>query len=683
MQGAGQWVVVLLAVSGAVRGASAQAWRRGASPDDDPHSVLGIARGATEKEVKAAWKRYARTHHPDRAGGDEAAFIRGSKAYAQLTAPEKQKHSPHGHPFRRQGQQHGGDPFAQWFEQQRRFQQEQFARQRAYLDDFRDQFLSNRQLARLKSGADPRPHLVLFMHTRAHLPREQWDGLTAGLAEAGVVCGVVDPARNGVAPLEDHGVTEAGLRGYFSGRVLVGPALSQHWLKLGHLQRFVLEWLSGGRLLGGAHSAAGFSAALFGVAHRRTVSLNTPPEALAWLQRPADAATAAEGRGLRVLLLLEAEPTEVPRHAAMLFAAAQHHGVAEFAILSASDAVLTAGLCRQHSVASLPAAVVYTAGSALAGGTGGRPSGVKHKATLHARLQRLTAMLDSTPANPEEVRGGSGVSEAWWAAREVAARWGSWGLVAARQNGPLTVLLGMFVVGSLCLQLDALWQWVRPAEPGGATPTHGPTSAEHLHRDDRALLRQLRRIVPSLAPSAVPTQLRPADVVRVVEEAAGNPRHSQPLLVVHLRFGPLLKGGPYAAESVRGGGGGAGNEPEVTLTAGDVVTALAARRLAQLRHLYRFGWMDAAAATEWLGRLPRTVYDAEKEGAGLHADATFLALVLAPDRAALYVGQAPDGVESAQGGKGLARQRDALITFLDRLSDGTEPWVKIRELPDP
>src|SRR5467141_2113553 len=61
-------------------------------PKRDPHEVLGVARGADPKSVKAAWRRLARQHHPDLTGDDpEASRIATrqmaeiNEAYAALT----------------------------------------------------------------------------------------------------------------------------------------------------------------------------------------------------------------------------------------------------------------------------------------------------------------------------------------------------------------------------------------------------------------------------------------------------------------------------------------------------------------------------------------------------------------------------------------------------------------------
>ena len=50
----------------------------------NPHEVLGVRRGASPDEVRAAWRRRVLATHPDR-GGDEAAFADVSEAYRVLS----------------------------------------------------------------------------------------------------------------------------------------------------------------------------------------------------------------------------------------------------------------------------------------------------------------------------------------------------------------------------------------------------------------------------------------------------------------------------------------------------------------------------------------------------------------------------------------------------------------------
>ena len=61
-------------------------------PTRNPHDVLGVDPGASPTQIKAAWRRLARTHHPDLTGDDpEASRIATQRmaeindAYAALT----------------------------------------------------------------------------------------------------------------------------------------------------------------------------------------------------------------------------------------------------------------------------------------------------------------------------------------------------------------------------------------------------------------------------------------------------------------------------------------------------------------------------------------------------------------------------------------------------------------------
>lgn len=57
----------------------------------DPYVVLGVSRGASSEEIKAAYRRLALQYHPDRNAGDKRAeerFKEISEAYATLRDPE-------------------------------------------------------------------------------------------------------------------------------------------------------------------------------------------------------------------------------------------------------------------------------------------------------------------------------------------------------------------------------------------------------------------------------------------------------------------------------------------------------------------------------------------------------------------------------------------------------------------
>jgi molecular chaperone DnaJ len=60
----------------------------------DYYSVLGVPKNATQAEIKKAYKRLAREHHPDRNAGDKTAenrFKEISEAHQVLSDPDKRK----------------------------------------------------------------------------------------------------------------------------------------------------------------------------------------------------------------------------------------------------------------------------------------------------------------------------------------------------------------------------------------------------------------------------------------------------------------------------------------------------------------------------------------------------------------------------------------------------------------
>ena len=60
----------------------------------DYYATLGVAKTATEKEIKQAFRKLARKHHPDVNPGDKAAeakFKEINEAYEVLGDPEKRK----------------------------------------------------------------------------------------------------------------------------------------------------------------------------------------------------------------------------------------------------------------------------------------------------------------------------------------------------------------------------------------------------------------------------------------------------------------------------------------------------------------------------------------------------------------------------------------------------------------
>jgi hypothetical protein len=89
----------------------------------DPRDVLGVEAGATPIQIKAAWRRLARTNHPDLTGDDPAASRAATRrmaeindAYAALTRDssrrggERGSHAADGAPFEADGPRRRGGP---------------------------------------------------------------------------------------------------------------------------------------------------------------------------------------------------------------------------------------------------------------------------------------------------------------------------------------------------------------------------------------------------------------------------------------------------------------------------------------------------------------------------------------------------------------------------------------------
>ncbi|HEX2181512.1 MAG TPA: DnaJ domain-containing protein, partial [Rubrobacteraceae bacterium] len=83
----------------------------------DYYEILGVPRGASEAEIKKAYRRLARDHHPDvnaHDPGAEERFKELTEAYEVLSNPESRRaYDTYGHrvPRGAAGGYPGGDPF--------------------------------------------------------------------------------------------------------------------------------------------------------------------------------------------------------------------------------------------------------------------------------------------------------------------------------------------------------------------------------------------------------------------------------------------------------------------------------------------------------------------------------------------------------------------------------------------
>jgi len=80
---------------------------------EDYYNVLGVQKGASEEEIKKAYRKLAHQHHPDKTGGDDGKFKKINEAYQTLSNKEKRaQYDRFGRTFDGAG---GGDPHGQGF----------------------------------------------------------------------------------------------------------------------------------------------------------------------------------------------------------------------------------------------------------------------------------------------------------------------------------------------------------------------------------------------------------------------------------------------------------------------------------------------------------------------------------------------------------------------------------------
>src|ERR671935_1202562 len=58
---------------------------------EDLYAVLGVARTASQAEIRAAYRRLAQARHPDHVAGSDAAMVALNLAYSVLADPERRR----------------------------------------------------------------------------------------------------------------------------------------------------------------------------------------------------------------------------------------------------------------------------------------------------------------------------------------------------------------------------------------------------------------------------------------------------------------------------------------------------------------------------------------------------------------------------------------------------------------
>ena len=78
----------------------------------DYYQILGVPKGATEDEIKKAYRRLAHQHHPDKTGGDDKKFKEINEAYQVLgDSKKRQQYDRFGTTFEGGGFPGGQNPF--------------------------------------------------------------------------------------------------------------------------------------------------------------------------------------------------------------------------------------------------------------------------------------------------------------------------------------------------------------------------------------------------------------------------------------------------------------------------------------------------------------------------------------------------------------------------------------------
>ena len=76
------------------------------------YEILGVQKGASEEDIKSAFRKLAHKYHPDKKGGDEKKFKEVSEAYAILSDKKRRaEYDTYGRTFAGGGGPQGGPGF--------------------------------------------------------------------------------------------------------------------------------------------------------------------------------------------------------------------------------------------------------------------------------------------------------------------------------------------------------------------------------------------------------------------------------------------------------------------------------------------------------------------------------------------------------------------------------------------
>lgn len=133
----------------------------------DYYQTLGVAKNASQDEIKKAFRKLAHTHHPDKGTGDEAKFKEINEAYQVLSDEKKRsQYDNYGQTFSGQGSQGGGPSGG--FGGFEGFDFSNFAGQGGFEDLFGDMFGGGRRSRQTGRGQDIQVDIEISFEDMVH-----------------------------------------------------------------------------------------------------------------------------------------------------------------------------------------------------------------------------------------------------------------------------------------------------------------------------------------------------------------------------------------------------------------------------------------------------------------------------------------------------------------------------------